>query len=226
MKGYIGERARRRRRKYIIFFILIIIILLIIYIFPNFKVSENIPSETLLPSEVEIQSSETNVNIEELELEIFDKKQKIIFRDQQIKKLKGEFKILVIENQELSNSINNLNKKIDHSNPNEEKEILNSKIKKIQQDKKKELKKLNDIIINITNEKNNLLQTSNTKDEQNNILKKEYKSVVSKNLKLNQLRKELQNKIKKLQNITEDLQNTIEEQNLLIKVLEDTSHHG
>ncbi len=49
-------------------------------------------------------------------------------------------------------------------------------------------------------------------------LLKEYKIISNKNIKLNNQKKELQKKISKLENL-------IEEQNLLIKVLQDTSHH-
>ena len=88
MVGYIGERARRRKRNLILFCILIIFLALSFYIIPTLKLTENIPSDTLLPSEEEISSPQLNSTIEELELKIFDKEQKIVFRNNQINNLK------------------------------------------------------------------------------------------------------------------------------------------
>jgi len=227
MVGYIGERARRKKRNIIIFFIFLIIFLISIYIIPVFRLNETIPSDTLLPSEGEITSPQINTDVEELELKIFDKEQKIIFRNKQIEKLKGEIKILVTENEQLSKSVLDLNNKINSSsNQNEDVVKLNSQIKKIKTDTQKELKKLNTIIKDLTNEKNALIRTKNKDNNENDILKKEYKSEVSKNLKLNELKEDFLNKIRELESLIEEKENLIEEQNLIIKILEDTSHHG
>ena len=53
---------------------------------------------------------------------------------------------------------------------------------------------------------------------ENAVLLKEYKIISNKNIKLNNQKKELQKQINEFENL-------IEEQNLLIKVLQDTSHH-
>ena len=55
-------------------------------------------------------------------------------------------------------------------------------------------------------------------NNENDFLLKEYKTISNKNIKLNNQKKELQKKINEFENL-------IEEQNLLIKVLQDTSHH-
>ena len=55
-------------------------------------------------------------------------------------------------------------------------------------------------------------------NNENDVLLEEYKIISNKNIKLNNQKKELQKQISKLENL-------IEEQNLLIKVLQDTSHH-
>ena len=55
-------------------------------------------------------------------------------------------------------------------------------------------------------------------NNENDVLLKEYKVISNKNIKLNNQKKELQKQINELENL-------IEEQNLLIKVLQDTSHH-
>jgi len=227
MSGYVGGRARRKKRNIIITLLLLIVLALGIYIIPAFRLNETIPSDDLLPNEAEITTPQVNSTIEELELKVFDKEQKIIFRNKQIEKLKTELKILVNENEQLSKSILDLNNQITlAANQTGEVENINAKINKIKQDSKNELKKLNDIIKNIKGEKNVLVKTKNKTDSENNLLKKEYKSVVSKNLKLNNLKDDLQNKINELKNKRIELENLIEKQNLMIKILEDTSHHG
>ena len=87
MAGYVGERARRKKRNTIFFIALIIVGVLIYLIFPKKQSDENILSDTLLPSEEEAGSTESKIDLEELELQIFQKEQKIIFRDQQINKM-------------------------------------------------------------------------------------------------------------------------------------------
>ena len=227
MSGYVGGRARRKKRNIAIIFLLLIFLFLGIYIIPVFRLNEITPSETLLPSDEEILTPQVNTTIEELELRIFDKEQKIIFRNKQIENLKKDLQILVTKNKQLSKSIVDLNEQINlATNQKGKVKNVNAEIKKIKQDSKSELKKLNDIIKNITNEKNVLVKTKSKTDSENNLLKKEYKSVVSKNLKLYNLTNELQNKINEFTNKTIELENLIEEQNLLIKILEDTSHHG
>ena len=227
MSGYVGGRARRKKRNTVITLLLLLILALGIYIIPTFRLNETIPTDALLPSDEEITSPQVNTTIEELELKVFDKEQKIIFRNKQIEKLKTELKILVNENEQLSKSILDLNNQITlAANQTGEVENINANINKIKQDSKNELKKLNDIIKNIKGEKNVLVKTKNKIDSENNLLKREYKSVVSKNLKLNNLKKDLQNKINELKNNTIELEDLIEKKNLIIKILEDTSHHG
>ena len=234
MSGYVGDRARRKKRNTIIFFVLLIFLALGFYIIPAFRLNETIPPDTLLTNDEEITSVQVNTTIEELELKVFDKEQKIIFRNKQIEKLITELKILANENEQLSKTILGLNNQITlATNQTGEIESVNTEIKKIKQDSKNELKKLNAIIKDINNEKNVLVKTKNKTDSENNLLKKEYKSVVSKNLKLNNLKNELQNEINELKNQINkfknksiELEDLIEEQNLIIKILEDTSHHN
>ena len=227
MQGYVGGRARRKKRNIVIIFLLLIVIVLGFYIVPAFKLNETIPPEALLPSDEEIITSQVNTTIEELELKVFDKEQKIIFRNKQIEQLKAELKILVTENERLSKSILDLNDQINlASNQIGEVRNVSVEIEKIKQDSKNEVKKLNDIIKNIKIEKNELIKTKSKFDSENNLLKKEYKSVVGKNIKLNNKKNDLQKKINELKNKTIELEDVIEEQNLIIKILEDTSHHG
>ena len=226
MSGYVGERARRKKRNTVIFFLLLIVLVLGIYIVPVFRLNEIIPPGAFLPSDEEITTPQVNTTIEELEFKVFDKEQKIIFRNKQIEQLKTELKILVAENEQLSKLILDLNDQINlAANQIGEVKNVNFEIEKIKQDSKNEVKKLNDIIKNIKIEKNELIKTKSKIDSENNLLKKEYKSVVGKNLKLNNLENDLQKKINELKNKTIELEDLIEEQNLIIKILEDTSHH-
>ena len=226
MIGYVGQRARRKKRNIVIFFLLLIVLALGIYIVPVFRLNEIIPPGAFLPSDEEITTPQVNTTIEELEFKVFDKEQKIIFRNKQIEQLKTELKILVAENEQLSKLILDLNDQINlAANQIGEVKNVNFEIEKIKQDSKNEVKKLNDIIKNIKIEKNELVKTKSKIDSENNLLKKEYKSVVGKNLKLNNLENDLQKKINELKNKTIELEDLIEEQNLIIKILEDTSHH-
>ena len=88
MVGYIGGRAKRRRRNFILFFALLFFVLIVYYLLPLLKLSDVKPTDNLLPSEQEIISPEIKTTIEELELKLFDKEQKIIFRNKQIEKLR------------------------------------------------------------------------------------------------------------------------------------------
>ena len=219
MAGYIGGRARKRKRNIIIFFVLMIFLALGIYAISAFKLTETLPSDSLLPSDEEITSPKIKSTIEDLELKVFDKEQKIVFRNKQIENLKKELKILVKENELLSQSILDLNNQLNSTvNNNEKVEDINQQISQIKKDTKKELQKLNNLIKKITIEKTTLLENFNKSDSKNNSLRKENKIVVSKNIKSNILKDKLENQIKEMEYI-------IEEQKLLIKVLQDTSHH-
>ena len=227
MVGYIGERAKRKRRNIIISFVLFFIFIVGFYILPSFKVNQTVPSNSLLPSEEEISSPRINATIEELELKIFDKDQKINFRNNQIKKLKEEVKILVSENQQFSTLVSDLNDEIIlNSKKNKKTSDKSIKISKIEKEYNSKILKLKNDILKLKNDikntekkYNNLLKTNKKFNQEISSLKKEYKIYLSKNLKLNEIKKELENKI-------QFLEITIGEKNLLIKVLEDTSHHG
>ena len=87
MAGYVGEKARRKKRYTTMFFVLIVVGVLMYLVFPKKQSDENKSLDTLLPSEEETISPELKIDLAELELQIFQKEQKIIFRDQQINKM-------------------------------------------------------------------------------------------------------------------------------------------
>ena len=92
MSGFVGTRARKRKRQliyYTIFFI--ICILIILYLpFNDFTSNKNPkPDDNIFP---DLQNEE-NINtttVEDLQLMIFQKEQKIKFRDGRIISLKSE----------------------------------------------------------------------------------------------------------------------------------------
>ena len=209
MAGYIGERAKRRRRKLIIFFILILVVIFFYYFLPLLKSSDIKPTDNILPSEKEITSPEMSIDVEELELKVFDKEQKILFRNKQINKLKEKIRILTFDNETLLKSVGDLNDTAANLSIENHDKI----IKKIKKSYLNEIKKLKNIIIKLNNEKKEISKNKN------DLIDKEFKIIFSKNLKLNNLNEENNKKINVLENL-------IEEQNLIIQLLKDKSPHG
>ena len=235
MAGFIGERARRRRRNFIFFIFGIFFIIIIYYLLPLLKLSEVKPSENLLPTDQEIISPKIKTTIEELELKVFDKEQKIIFRNKQIEKFKNEIQILSLENQKLLESVKDLNKVINLSSNNEDliknqmKDQMKDQdelIKKIKKDGINELQKLKDLSSQLKNKNKDLLNKIEKYKTDNNSMNKEFKSIFSKNLKLKNLNEENNKKIEENNNKINDLQDLLEEQNLIIQLLKDRTPHG
>ena len=219
MAGFVGERARKKRRNTLIFLSILLIVILYFFINPRIQLNENIPTDDFLPKENEIIEPNFDSTIDELELKIFDKEQKIIFRDKQIKVFKEDILNHKIEIKKLSKLVTDLEDQLKLDNREKDQiKTINNDISKIRLEAKQEIEKLNKTLFNINEEKkllqNNLVDSNN----ENDVLLKEYKIISNKNIKLNNQKKELQKQINELENL-------IEEQNLLIKVLQDTSHH-
>ena len=219
MAGFVGERARKKRRNTLIFLSILLIFILYFFINPRIQLNENIPTDDFLPKENEIIEPNFNSTIEELELKIFDKEQKIIFRDKQIKVFKEDILNHKIEIKKLSKLVTNLEDQLKLDNREKDQiKTINNDISKIKLEAKQEIEKLNKTLFNINEEKKLLQNSLVDSNNENDVLLKEYKIISNKNIKLNNQKKELQKQISKLENL-------IEEQNLLIKVLQDTSHH-
>ena len=219
MAGFVGERARKKRRNTLIFLSILLIVILYFFINPRIQLNENIPSDDFLPKENEIIEPNFNSTIEELELKIFDKEQKIIFRDKQIKVFKEDILNHKIEIKKLSKLVTNLEDQLKLDNREKDQiKTINNDISKIKLEAKQEIEKLNKTLFNINEEKKLLQNSLVDSNNENDVLLKEYKIISNKNIKLNNQKKELQKQINELKNL-------IEEQNLLIKVLQDTSHH-
>ena len=219
MAGFVGERARKKRRNTLIFLSILLIVILYFFINPRIQLNENIPTDDFLPKENEIIEPNLNSTIEELELKIFDKEQKIIFRDKQIKVFKEDILNHKIEIKKLSKLVTNLEDQLKLDNREKDQiKTINNDISKIKLEAKQEIEKLNKTLFNINEEKKLLQNSLVDSNNENDVLLREYKIISNKNIKLNNQKKELQKKINELENL-------IEEQNLLIKVLQDTSHH-
>ena len=219
MAGFVGERARKKRRNTLIFLSILLIVILYFFINPRIQLNENIPTDDFLPKENEIIEPNFNSTIEELELKIFDKEQKIIFRDKQIKVFKEDILNHKIEIEKLSKLVTNLEDQLKLDNREKDQiKTINNDISKIKLEAKQEIEKLNKTLFNINEEKKLLQNSLVDSNNENDVLLKEYKIISNKNIKLNNQKKELQKQINELENL-------IEEQNLLIKVLQDTSHH-
>ena len=219
MAGFVGERARKKRRNTLIFLSILLIVILYFFINPRIQLNENIPTDDFLPKENEIIEPNFDSTIEELELKIFDKEQKIIFRDKQIKIFKEDILNHKIEIKKLSKLVTNLEDQLKLDNREKDQiKTINNDISKIKLEAKQEIEKLNKTLFNINEEKKLLQNSLVDSNSENDVLLKEYKIISNKNIKLNNQKKELQKQINELENL-------IEEQNLLIKVLQDTSHH-
>ena len=219
MAGFVGERARKKRRNTFIILSILIIIVLFIFINPRIQLNENLPTDEFLPQENEIIEPNFDSTIEELELKIFDKEQKIIFRDKQIKVFKEDILNHKIEIKKLSKLVTDLEDQLKLDNTKKDKiKTINNDISKIKLEAKQEIEKLKKTLFNINEEKKLLQNSLVDSNNENDVLLKEYKIISNKNIKLNNQKKELQIQINELENL-------IEEQNLLIKVLQDTSHH-
>lgn len=219
MTGFVGERARKKRRNTLIFLSILLIVILYFFINPRIQLNENIPTDDFLPKENEIIEPNFDSTIEELELKIFDKEQKIIFRDKQIKVFKEDILNHKIEIKKLSKLVTNLEDQLKLDNREKDQiKTINNDISKIKLEAKQEIEKLNKTLFNINEEKKLLQNSLVDSNNENTVLLKEYKIISNKNIKLNNQKKELQKQINELENL-------IEEQNLLIKVLQDTSHH-
>ena len=219
MVGFVGERARKKRRNTLIFLSILLIVILYFFINPRIQLNENIPTDDFLPKENEIIEPNFDSTIEELELKIFDKEQKIIFRDKQIKVFKEDILNHKIEIKKLSKLVTDLEDQLKLDNTKKDQiKTINNDISKIKLEAKQEIEKLNKTLFNINEEKKLLQNSLVDSNNENDVLLKEYKIISNKNIKLNNQKKELQKQINELVNL-------IEEQNFLIKVLQDTSHH-
>ena len=230
MSGFVGSRARKRRRNIFISLFVIVLIIIIILIFPSIENQNNkiIPSDNIVPDPTQELTSLAS-NIEELELNLFQKDQKIKFRDGQIKNLQFELKetkskydSAILELTEIKNDLSTLSS-------NNENLIQPDRLKSLQ-DKFNKLKLENDKNISKIKNLNNKIDDLNTIIQSNDInsndllnenqkLKKDNKNIFAQKIKLDNNIIELKEKISEQQI---EIDSYLEE----IKKLKDKSHHG
>ncbi len=230
MSGFVGSRARKKRRNIFLTLVSLIIIAAIYFIFPalQFNLNDPVPDENLIPDPIEDLTSFAS-DIEDLELTVFQKDQKIKFRDGQINNLQIQLK-------DTKNQLQNTIKELDNikglyetisSNNNDsvplsELKILQDKFNALNKQNEINISKINDLNKQITDLNNNLLSVDENQKNasiENQKLKKDNKTLYAKNLKLNETISNLENNINK-QRIEIDMY--VEQ----IKELKDKSHHG
>ncbi len=230
MSGFVGSRARKKRRNIFLTLGFLIIIGLIYFIFPTFQFNLNdpFPDENLIPDPTEDLTSLAS-DIEDLELTVFQKDQKIKFRDGQIKNLQIKLKDAKTQ---LENTIKELDKvkalyETISSNNNDsvplgELKILQDKFNALNKQNEKNISQIKDLNKQITDLDNNLLLVDENQKNasiENQKLKKDNKTLFTKNLKLNETISKLESKINE-QSI--EVEMYLEQ----IKELNDKSHHG
>ena len=230
MSGFVGSRARKRRRNIFISFGIFSLIVILFLIFPTFENnnSEIIPNDNIIPNPSEELTSLAS-NIEELELNLFQKDQKIKFRDGQIKNLQTELRAtklkydnVVLELHEIKNDLNSLSSNNQNIVPSDKLKSLQDKFTKLSLENDKNIitikdlnKKIDELNINLQSGDNNI---NNIKQE-NQKLKKDNKSFFAKNLKLD-------NRITELEQLIIEKQIEVNSYLEQIKKLKDKSHHG
>ena len=223
MVGFVGAQARKRKRNRIFFIFLIIFIIVIFFYLPtlDFTIEEKELPNEILPDPVDDKSSLIS-EIEELKLEIFQKDQRIKFRDNQIKDLKEEaknakqlFASLELEYNKTIGNVSDLENNLSQNSSENLTEIKNlkDKIKELNNliDKQKEqITKLNQDINNSISAED--LEKINI---ENSILKNEIILIKEKNLKADILLEELKLLLEKKQKEIDKL-----------LYLKDVGHHG
>ena len=230
MSGFVGSRARKRRRTIFLSLGFVILITIIFLIFPNIENinSEIVPNDNIVPDPSEDLTSIAS-NIEELELNLFQKDQKIKFRDGQIKNLQSELKEVklqydnaILELSEIKNDLNTLSSNKENLVSSDKFKLLQDKFTKLNVENDKNISLIKNLNRQIDDHNTNLQSIDNKTDDllnENIKLKKDNKSFFAKNIKLDNSVAELKQKIIEQQIIIDSY---LEE----IKKLKDKSHHG
>jgi len=230
MSGFVGSRAKKRQRNIVLTLSLVILIGIFVFILPKLVTNNNeiIPNDSIVPDPIEDLTSLSS-NIEELELSLFQKDQKIKFRDGQIVNLQTELKnsklqydAVILELNEIKDDFSTLSSNNENLISLKKFKSLQDKFTKLNVENDKNISTINKLNKKIDELNNNLLlvdeQTNDIKRE-NQQLKKDIKSFFAKNLKLENNITNLKQKI---------IEQKIEIDSYLqqIKKLKDRTHHG
>ena len=152
---------------------MLIIIAAIYFIFPalQFNLNDPVPDENLIPDPIEDLTSFAS-EIEDLELTVFQKDQKIKFRDGQINNLQNQLKdtktqleISIKELNKIKGLYETLTLTSDDSVPSDELNILQDKFNALNKENEKNISKINDLNNQIKDLDNSLLSVDqNQKD--------------------------------------------------------------
>ena len=230
MSGFVGSRARKRRRNIFLSLGIIVLIIVIILSFPNFETQNNeiIPNDNIVPDPT-VELTSLASNIEELELNLFQKDQKIKFRDGQIKNLQTELKdtkskydTAILELTEIKNDLSTLSLNTENLIQPDKLKSLQDKFNQLNIENDKHISLIQSLNKEIDDLSNNIQLNDINKDDlinENQKLKKDNKSIFAKNIKLDNSILELKKKI-----IEQQIQ--IDTYLDEIKKLKDKSHHG
>lgn len=172
-------------------------------------VSKNLENDFIIAEDNAIEDD--TLGEEDYKIKIFEKEQKIIFRDKQIDKLKKENTELEKLNKILSKNNDTLKTEISNkltTQDNQEIKSLNSK-----------LIELNKLVEKLKSEKSNLLKKSKETNLQNDTIKDKIQLINNEKTNLGIQNNLLSEKNKKLEKIIDD-------QEKLIRKLKDTTHHN
>ena len=230
MSGFVGSRARKKRRNFFLVLSVAVLIIVIFLSFPNFEFqnSEIIPNDNIIPDPTQELTSLAS-NIEELELNLFQKDQKIKFRDGQIKNLQFELKetkskydSAILELTEIKNDLSTLSSNNENLIQPDRLKSLQDKFNKLKLENDKNISKIKNLN-NKIDDLNAIIQSndinSNGLLNENQKLKKDNKNIFAQKIKLDNNIIELKEKISEQQI---EIDSYLEE----IKKLKDKSHHG
>ena len=212
MSGFVGSRARKKRRNLYLTFFLIVFISIFFYFLPQLQIRNTaiIPNDNIIPNPIDDLNSLAS-QVEELELNLFNKDQKIKFRDGEITSLKTELKNKQLEYESIILEIKEIKNEYNTLLSDNENLISSSKYDLLQDNFTK---------LNIENDKNiSKINNLNKKIEELNMNLAKTNDLIAENQQLKQNAKDLFNKNIQLENNISEIKNRINEQEIEIKVL-------
>ena len=225
MTGFVGAHAKKKQRTIFYTLILLLFIIFFILLLPTFEndIDEIIPNDSIMPDLTKDFTSLSS-NIEDLELSLFQKDQKIKFRDGQIKNLQIELLKIQSQYDSVILDLNSIENKSDAQGliSSNNYKLLQEKFTKLNTQNEKNILIIKNLNQNIDDFNNNIF-TEDAEVEKiildNKKLTKDFKSIFAKNIKLDNI-------IKGLKNNINDQSDQISLQLEQIKKLKDISHHG
>ena len=230
MSGFVGSRARKKRRNTFYIFVFILITVSLFLFFPTLENNnrEIIPNDNIIPDPSQELTSLASDN-EELQLNLFQKDQKIKFRDGQIKNLqtklketKSQFDSVVLELSEKKNDLNSLSAINQNLVSSDRFKSLQKKFNILKNENDENISKIKNLTKQIDELNNNRQFLDNEVSDiikENQKLKKDNKNFFDTNIKLEDTISELKRKLNE-QKI--DIESYLEQ----INKLKDKSHHG